>query len=433
MLSIRTVLCPVDLSPSTARQVDLAADLCRAFGARLVLHHNRIELAIGSGVGWMWEPGHAGAALAADAQLQQLLAGLPANLAADVRVTHGPIADAVRVVSHAVGADLVVLRARGEDTDGEDSVTDRLLESASLPILALHDEGHDHRTPKFATRTDAPQALLVATDLTPATRRVIDVAFDLSRQFDFDVHLLHVLPAGANGDAADVARRKMAAIVPPDVSTRTHHHVETGLPARVIARRAEGIAAACIVIGEHLPTPGRHWFRSDTPRAVLHPTSCPIWYVPGRPAAPAEISPVADRPQNLVEELQDTTFRFWPSSYVQGVVDSLEDAESALAEIITAGVPKGQLHTWYGPAGASVIDPSGRHHGRMARLWRTLEKATPERELLERYASEVDAGRVCIGGHIDSPEGARVMADILRHHGGRLISYFSIGSVQHLS
>ena len=40
MLSIRTVLCPVDFSPVTARQVDVAADLARAFGARFVLHHN---------------------------------------------------------------------------------------------------------------------------------------------------------------------------------------------------------------------------------------------------------------------------------------------------------------------------------------------------------------------------------------------------------
>ena len=40
MIAIRIVVCPVDFSPVTAHQVDLAADVCRAFGARLVLHHN---------------------------------------------------------------------------------------------------------------------------------------------------------------------------------------------------------------------------------------------------------------------------------------------------------------------------------------------------------------------------------------------------------
>ena len=51
MLSIRTVLCSVDFSTATARQVDLAIEICQAFGARLILHHNHIELSVGSGVG----------------------------------------------------------------------------------------------------------------------------------------------------------------------------------------------------------------------------------------------------------------------------------------------------------------------------------------------------------------------------------------------
>jgi nucleotide-binding universal stress UspA family protein len=432
MLSIRTVLCPVDLSPSTARQVDLAADLCRAFGARLVLHHNRIELAIGSGVGWMWEPGQGDAARTAEAQLQRLVGGLPGDLAVDVQVTHGPVADAVRWVSQAINADLVVLRVRGEDNDGTDSVTDRLLESASLPMVALHDAAHDHRTPKFSGRMDAPQVLLVPTDLGAASQPAVDVAFELSRLFGFEVHLVHVLPPSPDPGTADDVRKRMTALVPPELASRTYPHLETGVPASAIVRLADELSAVCIVMGEHAPTPARHWFRSDTSRAVLHPSSCPIWYVPRRPAVAAAPAKESDQPASLVAELQDTTFRFWPSSYVHGVVDSVEDAESALAEIITAGVPKNQLHTWFGPAGSAAIDPDGRHHGRMARLWRLLEKATPERDLLEQYASEVDAGRVCIGGHIDSPEGARVMADILKHHGGRLISYFSVGAVQHL-
>ena len=58
MLSIRTVLCSVDFSAATARQVDLAVEICQAFGAQLVLHHNHVDMAIGSGVGWMWATGH---------------------------------------------------------------------------------------------------------------------------------------------------------------------------------------------------------------------------------------------------------------------------------------------------------------------------------------------------------------------------------------
>jgi hypothetical protein len=39
---------------------------------------------------------------------------------------------------------------------------------------------------------------------------------------------------------------------------------------------------------------------------------------------------------------------------------------------------------------------------------------------------------VCIGVQIASPEAVRVLADILKQHGGHLISYFTVASVQHL-
>ena len=69
----------------------------------------------------------------------------------------------------------------------------------------------------------------------------------------------------------------------------------------------------------------------------------------------------------------------------------------------------------------------------MARLWRALEKATRERELLEHYASEVANGHVGIGVQCRSGDERNVLAEILRKHGGHLISYFSVGSVERLS
>jgi nucleotide-binding universal stress UspA family protein len=437
MLSIRTVLCPVDLSASTDCQVDAAVDICRGFGARLLLHHNQVELAIGAGVGWMWEPGHTAPARTPEQTLQGMIAAMPAGTQVETRLTRGPIVDAIVAVARAVDADLVVLGARGAASDGDDTVTDRLLETASLPIFAVHDRQHEHRTPSFSASGDR-QAVLVPTDFTPTSEPAVAVAFELSRRFGFDVHLLHVLPHGsANGAEAERARQQLAALAPDDLRRRPQAHVASGTPAHAIARVADDVAASCIVMGEHVRTPTRHWFRSDTARAVLHPSPCPVWYVPGSSAVtdsrPETTAPEPDSGQGLVEELQDTGFHYWPSPYLHGVVDSPDEAESALRDMLAAGLSKEQVHTWYGPAGYAAIDPSGRHHGRMARLWRTLERATPERDLLERYASEVDAGHVCIGVQIGSPEGVRVLTEILKQHGGHSISYFSVGSVQYLN
>ena len=86
------------------------------------------------------------------------------------------------------------------------------------------------------------------------------------------------------------------------------------------------------------------------------------------------------------------------------MVDSTEAAELALVDLLAAGVKEDQLHTWHGPAGAAAIDPTGQRHGRMARLWRALEKITGERELLQHYANEVESGHVGIGVQCRSGE-----------------------------
>ena len=448
MLSIRTVLCPIDLSPATARQLDVAVDVCRAFGARLVLHHNFMELAVGSGVGWMWAVDHSG--FERDVE-QKLIDLLPKNgVPSEVRLTHGPVVQAVMEVGRSVSADLVVLSTRGAAAGLDGSVTERVLEQASLPVLAIHDALHEHQTPRFAASAADRQKLLVPTDLTPASQPALDVALDLVRRFKFDIELLHVLQENARATDAATADRtwnELAALVPDDLRRRVHGRVERGKPARVIADVAEQASAACIVMGEHARTPLRQWFRTDTSLGVLHPAPCPIWYVPGaahthaedqrdEPAGMAKTQPTEEPRssgrQKLIDELRDSMFRFWPTFRLYGVVDSPEEAESTLVDLLRAGVPKDQLQTWYGPASLDAIDPTGDKHGRTARLWRTLERATPERELLDRYASEVQSGHVCIGIRVGAGDGRQIVTDILQRHGGHLISYFSVGSVERL-
>ncbi|MEQ1907769.1 MAG: universal stress protein [Vicinamibacterales bacterium] len=449
MLSIRTVLCPVDLSPSTSRHVDVAVGICRAFGARLVLHHNIVDLGIGPAVGWMWAPGHPEAEQTAEQRLRELMAHVPEGTESEVRITHGPVVDSVISVSRSVEADLIVLSTRGGAASPNGSVTERVLKLGTVPIFAIHWQLEESRAPRFESDSTERQTLLVPTDLTRASQPAMNVAFDLARRFPFDVHLLHVLPA-ANSQAEAEARSRMEAMA-PDLPHRPKAHIQTGVPAQVIARVADEIAAACIVMGERQRTPLRYWFRPDTSRGVLNPAPCPIWYIPefplpvraqatsadvstgdGDPRVPNAAFP-AEPAQNLVEELRETVFHYWPASHVYGVVDSLANAESALADLLIAGVPRRHLHTWHGTSGKETIDGSGASHGRMARFWRMLEKATPERELLDRYAQEVEKGRVCIGVRCGSGPAQQGVTELLQRHGGHLISYFSVGAVEHLT
>ena len=92
MIAIRIVVCPVDFSPATARQVDLAVDVCRAFGARLVLHHNVTDVSVGAAVGWMWHAAHEAVVPpvnSVDDQLRAVVRQVPDGIDVETCITRG--------------------------------------------------------------------------------------------------------------------------------------------------------------------------------------------------------------------------------------------------------------------------------------------------------------------------------------------------------
>lgn len=289
MIAIRTILCPVDFSEATARQVDLAADLCRAFKARLVLHHNLSALAPGAGVGWMWAADHPPVSEETVRQRLAALAESRRGLDVEISITRGPASAAVLAVSEAVAADLVVLSTHNQPPEEHASVTEQVLEEAQRSVLALHDTGAELHALSFDLSAGHRQVTLVPTDLTPESRAAVDFAFELARTLPLDIHLLHLLghrpKTGAHDRAVADAERHLQALIPQDCADCASVHVKVGDPAQGILQEAGELSAACIVMGEHTRVPLRRWFSRDTSRAVLHKAPCPVWYVPGQRAA----------------------------------------------------------------------------------------------------------------------------------------------------
>jgi nucleotide-binding universal stress UspA family protein len=291
MIAFQTVLCPVDFSPATPRQVDLAGDLCRAFGGRLIVHHNRHSLGTGASVGWMWKADHPAESQATlEARMNECLARVPKGVAAEGLITEGPVSRAVLGVVEALEADLVVLTAHGTLSDTHASITEQVLDRSQRAVLVLHEPQIEQRTPHFTSPATERQVVIAPTDLTPGSRRALDLGFDLARTLPIELHLLHLRPDGRgrrrhNGVSDEDARRQLQGLVPEELASRATLHVEHGDAASGIARAAEELAAACIIMGEHNRTPLRRWFTRDTSRAVLHQARCPVWYVPGARAA----------------------------------------------------------------------------------------------------------------------------------------------------
>lgn len=286
MVPIQNVLCPVDFSAATPRQVAMAAELCRVFGARLILHHNVTSTPLGAGVGWMYASEATRDFATEDEvemRLQRLIATLPAGVTAAACVTRGLPWTSVVNAASVEHAQLVVLATHGEVSEDHASVTEQVLEQAGSLVLVLHETG-DSTAPHFETAGSDRQVFLVPTDFSREAQPALALAFDLARRMPIDVHLLHVEAGRQTAKTttqAEIDQQRLAALVPDDLKTRVTVHVGAGDPGHEIAASAASLGAACIVMGEHARTPFKRWFTHNTSRDVLHLAHCPIWYVPG--------------------------------------------------------------------------------------------------------------------------------------------------------
>jgi nucleotide-binding universal stress UspA family protein len=282
MVAIRTVLCPVDLSAASARQVDLAGALCRLFAARLVVHHNLAALPVGAAVGWMWQSGHSEAPSEDDveARLRALLARLPAGVEHEARITHGLPSQTVMAVGDLVGADLVVLATHGDSHDDHTSVTEQLLEHSERSLLVLHERDVADGPPDFLS-AGSRHAMLVPTDLAAGSRAAEELACEVAARAPVELHLLHVAEPKRRGEPArEAVEEAMRARLPSALAGAARLHVGEGDPAAAIESAARRLGAGCIVMGEHSKSLLRRWLTPDVSRALLHHAPCPVWYVP---------------------------------------------------------------------------------------------------------------------------------------------------------
>ncbi len=303
MLQIRTVLCPVDFSALNSREIDLAVEICRSFGARLILHHNVGNAPPFISASWMWHQEHKNGYTPeelASAQLGEMLAALPREVRPEARLSNGLPAPAILHVEEQVHADLVVLATHGASTEDHASVSEQIIERSQCPVLVLH--GLSEPVLHLAATADIKVLnVLVPTDFSPAAERAVSYAFDLARILPLRLHLLHVIPPRKSvrietgvsmggvqvhgGRITEEARDRLAALVPEDMETRVSLHVEIGEPAEVVAELSARQGVSCIVMGAHARSFLRRIFTGDTSREVLHRASCPVWFVPETEAA----------------------------------------------------------------------------------------------------------------------------------------------------
>lgn len=298
MKDIRTILCPVDLSSFSRREVELAVELARTFGARLVLHHNMSATGFGMAKSWEWKQSHpaAGEDRPREEKLADLVRHVPEDVPVESLITSGPLAMGVSSLAEQLPADLVLLGCHGCDTEEHTSLTEDLMGRCNCPILTIH-EGEDREwLLHLGDDRRRPLRLLVPTDFSPGGQEAVDYAFGLAELLPAELHLLHVIngspapvrvtdpgigPAVSYREAAQAeAEEKLGDLVPPDMDERCIRHLKFGRADEAILRAAEELDPDLIVMGEHARDLVRRFLTRDTAKGVLHSAVCPVWFVP---------------------------------------------------------------------------------------------------------------------------------------------------------
>ncbi len=293
-MQIRTVLCPLDFSDLSYRELDLATDLCRAFGAKLVVHHNITEAGPGVAMSWMWLQEQRGLTheAVAEQQLRGMLENLPAEIEPQAVITRGLAAPSILAVQQQVNADLLLLGTHGASSDDHTSVSENVVAGSPCPVLVLHESALQEPPSMLPPEAEHPWTVLVPTDLSSDSLPCVQYALELATAWPIRLHLLHVIasePDGAPGTAGarleEALYLRLRGLLPIELKGTARCHVRFGDPSSEIAAAAKTLAADAIVMGAHAHGLLRRFLTRDTSRQVLHRTQCPIWVVPTRWAA----------------------------------------------------------------------------------------------------------------------------------------------------
>lgn len=284
MLAIRNVVCPVDFSPLSERELRMAAQLCRRLGARLYAEHTVASRPPeGLGMAWMYAEEHEreerAAEEAASRRLRKLVEGLPPEVRPQAILTWGPVEKVLYEVAAALRADLIVMGTHGPSRRDRPSITERVIVDSFCPVLATRDDSPEALLPDFsAERPEARIPTLVPVDFSAHSQLALDYAFELARLLPLRLYVVHVATAGEW--SPEPMLRALRARVPDDLADRVEVDVRTDRTVEGILRCEEELGVRLMVMGTHHPGLLEKLLGASTARAMLHASPCPVWFVP---------------------------------------------------------------------------------------------------------------------------------------------------------
>lgn len=290
MITIKRILCPIDLSPYSASAVRYATALSRAHDAELILLHcsdaldaeQKVEAFVREHVD-------------SSSSRWRLIIASPEDVGEEI-MTH----------ARAEHINLIVMRSRRRPHRAAllGSTAESVCRSAPCPVLVMHNDEREFINDKL--RVDLKR-VLVAYDFSDYSELALKYGLSVAQEHQAELHLLHVLPPGAVSEPEIAwypttgesiyhnAARRLQRVVPAEVHLwcNVKTAVSEGHPYREILSYAEKFEIDLISVGAHGAGFGmRALFGSNVDR-VLRQAPCPV--LVARPLRPGVVfaNPVA--------------------------------------------------------------------------------------------------------------------------------------------
>ena len=287
MISIKTILCPVDFFPASDAAVSYAAGLAANYEAGIHLVHvitplpvMPYEYAIDT------SPIMKSMQDTAKAELQDLAARIKgAGVFVDHEVRAGDVYEEIKRSIEIVKPQIVVMGThgrRGVERWFMGSTTERLLRHSPVPLITISGAGEKPGTPRF-------RRILVTTDFSEGTADALAYAFSVAQENESQITLLHVV----HDVAADVSgkyreslmqgvQKQLDDLVPVEATTwcDVNTNVEAGVPYRIILRVLEDQKIDLLVMNIHGKGMLDRALLGSTAERVVRVAPCPVMLIP---------------------------------------------------------------------------------------------------------------------------------------------------------
>jgi hypothetical protein len=130
---------------------------------------------------------------------------------------------------------------------------------------------------------------------------------------------------------------------------------------------------------------------------------------------------------------ETSDFIYYPTDKVVGIIDDPDDAEAALSDLEVAGFTVEEIEVLTGEEGAHRIDSTGRKHGVLPRIVRSIQKlGNYESDHVIRHEQELLAGHFGIGVTAKKEQDRERVKQILKAHNGHFINFYGTWAMQRL-